>query len=235
MAAPFAQMGMHGQLPHMAAPPSASTPAAAPTTAAAPSSSAAPSAPASPPFAVVIPGRPLATNWQVIGPNKLLLQLPQPATITEISVTMLQPSIPQDHAVAVYYSIPNMQDWQYLGSISLTYPTACFRAVWRDKIPADCPSIGIGLSVETAATVAQMHPADTKEESRTMDSAMGIAKNLYEFMASYSQNTGQYKQLGDVLVIPTNCIDKWMAKFQQKHKMEPYFWIKKDLRPSNMH
>lgn len=80
--------------------------------------------------------------------------------------------------------------WQYLGSISLQYPTASFRAVWRDKIPADLPSIGIGLSVETAATIAQLQPADAREEERTLDSAKGIAKNLYEYMASYSQNTG---------------------------------------------
>lgn len=40
------------------------------------------------------------------------------------------------------------------------------------------------------------------------------------------QSTGQYKHLGNVLVIPTDCIDKWWAKFQHKAKLEPYFWLK---------
>lgn len=87
-------------------------------------------------------------------------------------------------SVCVYIS------WQYLGSISLQYPTASFRAVWRDKIPPDTPTIGIGLAVETMANIATLQPADAQEEERTLDSAKGIAKNLYEFMASYSQNTG---------------------------------------------
>lgn len=78
--------------------------------------------------------------------------------------------------------------WQYLGSISLQYPTASFRAVWRDKIPADLPAIGIGLSVETAATIAQLQPADAKEEERTLDSAKGIAKNLYEYMVDHKSS-----------------------------------------------
>jgi hypothetical protein len=62
--------------------------------------------------------------------------------------------------------------------------------VWRDKIPADLPVIGIGLSVETQAAVAQLAPADAREEENTLDSARGIAKNLYDYMASFSQNTG---------------------------------------------
>lgn len=80
--------------------------------------------------------------------------------------------------------------WQYLGPISLQYPTASFRAVWRDRIPADTPVIGIGLSIEPLQTIANMPTADAAEEEKTLDSAKGIAKNLYEFMASYSQNTG---------------------------------------------
>lgn len=192
-------------------------------------------APAPPLFALLIPGRTLATNFTVIDQKKMMIQVPAPASIPEVTVCMLQPSIPADHAVAVYYALPPFSEsvscacfgssgelssavasfslfqplipdcippvlafwsllrafsWQYLGSISLQYPTASFRAVWRDKIPADLPSIGIGLSVETAATIAQLQPADAREEERTLDSAKGIAKNLYEYMASYSQNTG---------------------------------------------
>ena len=194
---------------------------------------AAPVAAPSPPlFALLIPGRTLDTNFVQVDPKKLMITVAAPALITEVTICMLQPSIPADHGVAVYYALPPFSDWQYLGAISLAYPTAAFRAVWRDKIPADLPYIGIGLSVESLQTIAALQPttADTKESEATLDSAKGIAKNLYEYMASFSQNTGQYKQLGDVLVIPTNCVDKWFEKFQHKHKLEPYFWLKKDTR-----
>lgn len=167
-------------------------------------------APAPPLFALLIPGRTLDTNFVQVDAKKMMITVAAPALITEVTICMLQPSIPADHGVAVYYALPPFSDWQYLGAISLAYPTAAFRAVWRDKIPADLPCIGIGLSVESLQTLAALQPttADTKESEATLDSAKGIAKNLYDYMASFSQNTGQYKQLGDVLVIPTNCVDK---------------------------
>lgn len=62
---------------------------------------------AAPPlFALLIPGRTLATNFQVIDAKKMMIQVPAPTAITELTVCMLQPSIPPDHGVAVYYSLP---------------------------------------------------------------------------------------------------------------------------------
>lgn len=54
--------------------------------------------------------------------------------------------------------------------------------------------------------------------SATSTHKKGIARDLYQYMASFSQTTGQFKDLGDVLVIPTDCIDKWMVKFEDKHR-----------------
>lgn len=63
-------------------------------------------APAPPLFALLIPGRTLATNFTVIDQKKMMIQVPAPASIPEVTVCMLQPSIPADHAVAVYYALP---------------------------------------------------------------------------------------------------------------------------------
>jgi len=120
--------------------------------------------------------------------------------------------------------------WQYLGHITLAYPSCSFRAVWRDKIPADTPVLGIGLSVEPLATVQQQPTADARDEENALDSARGIAKNLMEYLASFAHNTGQYKELGNVMILPTNAVDQWFEKFQHKHKLQPFFWIKKDPR-----
>lgn len=64
------------------------------------------SAPSPPLFALLIPGRTLETNFQVLDAKKMMIQVPQPSTITELSVCMLQPSIPPDHGIAVYYALP---------------------------------------------------------------------------------------------------------------------------------
>lgn len=63
-------------------------------------------APAPPLFALLIPGRTLATNFTVIDQKKMMIHVPAPASIPEVTVCMLQPSIPPDHAVAVYYALP---------------------------------------------------------------------------------------------------------------------------------
>ena len=45
----------------------------------------------------------------------------------------------QDMGVAVYYTVPGLpppfSEWQYVGPVSLTHPTAVFRAPWHGKIP----------------------------------------------------------------------------------------------------
>lgn len=195
--------------------------------AAAPSNAFSSSVVSSSPFALIIPGRLVDTSFRAIDPKKMVLTLSQPALVQEFTVAMLQPAVPQGLGVAVYYSLPPFTGWDYVGPLSLDYPTAVFRAPWREKIPADTPAVQIGLSVEEISSLKQMQPADQKEEERTLESAKGIAQDLYTFMASFAQSTGNAKQFGGMLVIPTNCIDKWYEKFLAKHKREPYFWLKK--------
>jgi hypothetical protein len=183
----------------------------------------------SPLFACVIPGRPLTTSFHPVSDKKLVISIPQPASISEFTICLLQPTLPQGAGVAVYFSLPPYSDWQYCGSVLLSHPTAAFRAPWFNKIPPDCPDVQLGISLESLETLSVQTPIDAKEEELAMDSAEGIAKDLFNYMSSFSQSTGQYKQLGDVLVIPTDCIQRWFNKFKTKHKMEPFFWMKKDV------
>ena len=74
-----------------------------------------------------------------------------------------------------------------------------------------------------------MQSSDAKEEDLAMDSAKGIAQDLHHFMSSFAQSTGKFGVKEDVLVIPTDCVDRWFIKFQAKHKREPFFWMRKDL------
>jgi len=73
----------------------------------------------------------------------------------------------------------------------------------------------------------QLQPSDQKEEEKHMDSAKGIAQDLFNYMQSFSQNSGQFAHLGNVLVLPVNCIDSWFKKFMHKHSIDPFFWMKK--------
>jgi len=183
-------------------------------------------------FALVVAGRPLDTNFQPVDAKKLMAAIPQPAAVHEFTIALLQPALPPDMGVAVYYTVPGLpppfSEWQYVGPVSLTHPTAVFRAPWHGKIPPDTPIVQLGLSVESAATLSTMQPSDTREEELAMDSAKGIATDLHNFMSSFAQSTGKYGVKEDVLVIPTDCVDRWYKKFEAKAKREPFFWMRKD-------
>ena len=96
-------------------------------------------------FALVIAGRPLDTNFQPVDAKKLMAVIPQPAAVHEFTIALLQPALPPDQAVAVYYSVPGLpapfSEWQYVGSVSLSNPTAAFRAPWHSKIPVSASAL----------------------------------------------------------------------------------------------
>ena len=137
----------------------------------------------------------------------------------------------QDQGIGVYFNIPNhpvYKDWQYIGPVLLTHPTASFRAPWYNQIDPLTPAVQMGLSVEAAAHLATLQISDQTESERALDSARGIAKHLYDFMSSYAQS-GKVTGQGDVLIVPTDCIDRWYKKFEDKHRREPFFWLRKDI------
>jgi hypothetical protein len=51
--------------------------------------------------------------------------------------------------------------------------------------------------------------------------AMAIAQNLYNYMGSYNQVIPGYNQ--EMLVTPTNVLDKWLKRFQEKYQVDPNF------------
>lgn len=46
-------------------------------------------------FALIIAGRPLDTNFQPVDAKKMMAAIPQPATVHEFTIALLQPALPQ--------------------------------------------------------------------------------------------------------------------------------------------
>jgi hypothetical protein len=55
-----------------------------------------------------------------------------------------------------------------------------------------------------------------------LEFAHKIALDLYHFSASFSQTS----QAGDMLIIPTNYLDRWMERFNRKYAVDPNFMMK---------
>lgn len=68
-------------------------------------------------FGVVIPGRPLITEFQPISDTKAVVPILNPATVTEITFFLLPSSpCPPGFGAVLYYSV-NQQTWDILGAV----------------------------------------------------------------------------------------------------------------------
>lgn len=177
-----------------------------------------------PPVGLLVPGRALNTDFRQIGPQKLVIDIPMPGRMNEFAVMLLEPPGLANHGLGVYYTTPpNFDEWVYIGCVTVDSPSQFFHAPWRGEIPEGTALIQLGVSLEPLETLANLKGSGGDEEKRQLDSAKGIAQDLFNFMASF----GRSQTDGNMLLIPLNCIDKWYHKFLHKHQLDPYFWIKK--------
>lgn len=101
-------------------------------------------------FGVVVPGRSVITDFQVVDQTKAITMIEQPTTIPDLSFFLLPSApIPLGYGVIIYYAIPPFQNWEILGSVSLDKPSAFFRTGWTTKEDlVGCPVLQLGVSIE---------------------------------------------------------------------------------------
>lgn len=101
-------------------------------------------------FGVVIPGRPVITEFQVVDATKAMTVVEQPAAVTEITFFILPTTVvPPGYGAILYYSIPPFQNWILLGSVDPSKPSGTFRTNWatNEEVRA-CPVVQLGVSLE---------------------------------------------------------------------------------------
>mmetsp|Transcript_15245 Transcript_15245/g.21423 ORF Transcript_15245/g.21423 Transcript_15245/m.21423 type:complete len:185 (+) Transcript_15245:151-705(+) len=175
-------------------------------------------------FACVIPGRTVRTDFKQVSKTRFILNVPKPATIREFAISILKPTIPKGHGITIYFSLPPFKDWQYVGSITLSHPSEIYSAPWRGTLPANVGGLQLGLSIESSEFIKNLHPqSQYEEEKKLISSVQGIAVDLYNYLQSFAKTT----RWGEMLVVPPKFLDKWLKKFETKHKQDPYFWLKK--------
>jgi hypothetical protein len=70
-------------------------------------------------FGVVIPGRPVITEFQVIDEKKCITFIESPSTVTDITFFLLPPGcIPPGYGAILYYAVPPFTNWVLLGCIA---------------------------------------------------------------------------------------------------------------------
>ena len=104
---------------------------------------------AQPLFGVVVPGRPVITEFQPLNETKAVAVLADPCSITEITFFLLPTSpVPPGGGAILYYSV-DLVHWEVVGSISPEKPSGIFRTGWPTKEDLQgCPAVHIGVSLE---------------------------------------------------------------------------------------
>lgn len=173
-------------------------------------------------FGLVIPGFPLITELTQIGEVNWMLELPAPNSINTITVFLTNP-LPEGMAAALSFTLPPYTNIEFLGAIANTRPSDTFNTSWALNPEVNTQTnVRLLISLEPIATIASLVENKMTTDMR-QEYAKKVALNLFRFMESFNQNTGQY---GEFLVLPSNIIDKWLEKFEFKFKFDPNFVFK---------
>ena len=171
-------------------------------------------------FGLVIPGHPAITEFTQIGQTQWSLELPNPATISNLTFFITGP-LPADCAAALSCSFsPSFSSVEFLGAVATEFPSDIFNTGWAlnpDK--ASCAAVRLLISLEAIGTIAPLVEERKRSDIRQVY-AKKVALNLFRFMESFNQNSGQY---GEYVMVPMDELDKWFLKFENKFKYDPNF------------
>ncbi|CAI5523929.1 unnamed protein product [Closterium sp. Naga37s-1] len=146
--------------------------------------------------------------------------------VKEICIFLLnEAALPPGQALAVYVQAPG-SPFEYRGAVHLGCPSAVLPLLWPAAVaPTGAvlpafppggvpPTAQIGISVEPMASLPLQNVG---WQRRVEEMALKVGQNLFNYMQSFS--TVQ----GSMLLVPSDILDRWFKKFQDKAKMDPDF------------
>ena len=101
-------------------------------------------------FGLVIPGRPIISDFNVVDSTKAVVLIEQPYTINEITFFLLPNApIPIGYGAILYWSLPPFSSWTMIGAVWSEKPSGIFRTglTTNDEV-RNHSMIQIGVSLE---------------------------------------------------------------------------------------
>lgn len=175
-------------------------------------------------FGIIIPGRPLIADFQVLDSTKAVTVVEHPHMVSELTFFLLPTTtIPPGFGAILYYSLPPFQQWTLIGSIDPSKPSGIFRTGWvTNEEVKSSPVVQLGVSLEPLETIKNLELVGSGVEDR-FTFAHKIAQDLFQYMASFS--TGNASSQG-MMMVPMNVFDRWMERFERKYRLDPNFMLK---------
>ncbi|CAG9319970.1 unnamed protein product [Blepharisma stoltei] len=170
-------------------------------------------------FGIIIPGQPVIYNFTQISETQWTIDLPSPGLINNLTFFLASP-LPEGYAAALSYSIPPFATIEFLGAIANERPSDIIHTAWSFNPSINSSSlIKLLISVELISNIAGLVENKANSDIR-QQYAKKVALNLYRFMESFNKNTDMNQGM---LVLPADVLDKWLIRFDQKFRLDPYF------------
>ena len=178
-------------------------------------------------FGVIASGRPVITSLDCtqVSETKWVAPLVAPTVVPELTFFLLPSFVQAAQAgfgASLHFSTDNGANWQFIGAVHGEKPSDIFRTAWPGNSDLQgVHTVQIGVSVEPLSDIAT-NAGGSREVAGRLQFAKGIAMDLFTFMESF--NTAEHGN--EYLVLPTNCLEKWLARFENKYRRDPDFFMK---------
>jgi hypothetical protein len=210
---------------------------------------------ASVPVGVIVSGRPVLTNANVVSQTQFAFQIPSQPSFAHIVVFLLPGiALPDGTAAAVYAQLPGATQFKLLGAIANEKPSAIFKVREKAGGPAggglgdedvmvdegqSGAMLALGISIEPAQQVAA-----ALEEQKAQAAAAAAAPSITgNEIVLRGQNTVTTKVLAQRIIkncydfltswgsgdtVPLKAFQAWWTKFENKIERDPGFLERSD-------
>lgn len=207
-------------------------------------------------FGVIISGRPVLTDAQIISPTQVAYQIPSQPSFSHIVVFLLPGIIlPDGTAAAVYAQLPGTSDFKLLGAIANEKPSAIFKVkngnaaggglgdedtmVDEGLANSAAAPLALGISVEPVAQVTAALEQKKAQDAASVSAGAGTGNEL----VLRGQNTVDQKVLAQRIIkncydfltswgsgdtVPLKAFQAWWTKFEGKIERDPQFLARTD-------
>ncbi|XP_077548920.1 protein OPI10 homolog [Haemaphysalis longicornis] len=189
-------------------------------------------------FGAIVTGRMVQTDFQNVDQTKFLINIPDPDSINHIVVflTGAQP-FPDGFGGSVYFCWPSpdaVGNWQLLGFISNTKPSAIFRISKHKTESTQLHAFSahgfssvaqLGISVEPLAQIQFQAPAsgDATAATSQTEFCTKMAESLFNHLASYAGSVTVPTHPNENF-FPLRALEQWYSNFRRRLEQNPNFW-----------
>ncbi|KAF9795597.1 hypothetical protein SFRURICE_004969 [Spodoptera frugiperda] len=194
-------------------------------------------------FGLIVSGRLVQTDFAPLSETQFLITITEADNINHAVVFLTGVSpLPAGTVGMVYWSWPDPAappNWQLLGHISNTKPSAIFKIGTLKKLhelssenkfisafgqQQICHNAQIGIAIEPESNVQLLASSVAQQQNNYITFAQKMLEHLVNFVASFSVTQDQMTPTPGVSYIPLNTLHTWYQNFERRLQQNPNFW-----------